>query len=222
MKSVRRPSAVPVYAVAAVWLLYTLVFGLRSIGQALLCAGLSVAVYLIVKTKFPGETVQVEVPQPKPDTGDKALDELIVQGRAAVREIRRLNGRIPDAKVTAALNGIEDATARILARLEQDKSQVRRCREFLDYYLPTTVKLLRQYVQLQEQGRREGNIDEAMDRIEALLDKVQYAFGRQLDSLFESEVVDVTADIAVMEQMLQAGGLAGDSPLTGKGENDNG
>ncbi len=223
MKSVRRPSAVPVYAVAAVWLLYTLVFGLNSAGQALLCAGLSAAVYLIVKTKFPGETVQVEVPQPKPDTGDKALDELIVQGRASAREIRLLNSRIPDAKVTAALNGIEDATAKILSRLEQDKAQARRCREFLDYYLPTTVKLLRQYVQLQAQGRREGNIDMAMDRIEAALDKVRRAFGRQLDSLFESEVVDVTADIAVMEQMLQASGLAGEDPLgTEKGENDNG
>ncbi len=213
MKSVRKPSALPVWSVAAVWLLYTLLHGFSSIGHVALCFALSVCVYLLVKSKFPGETVQVEVEQPKPDTGDKALDELIVQGRKHAASIRRLNGQIPDAKLTAALNDIGDTTGQILSRLEQDKSQMNRCRQFLNYYLPTTVKLLEQYVQLQSQGSRTGNIDAAMDSIEAMLGKIREAFGKLLDSLFESEAVDVTAEIVVMEQMMKAGGLTGEKEI---------
>ena len=213
MKPVYKPSVVPVYAVAAVWLLYTLLFGLHSMGQIVLCAAISVAAYLALKEKFPGRTVQEEEPQPAPDTGDKQLDEWIKQGRAATARIRQLNERIPGEKLTATLTGIAQTSARILARLEEDQSLRGRCRQFLDYYLPTTVKLLEQYVRLQDQGQRSGNIDAAMDRIETMLDKIRDAFSRQLDSLFESEMVDVTAEIAVMEQLLQNSGLTGRQEL---------
>ncbi len=159
------------------------------------------------------DLVQEEEPQPAPDTGDKQLDEWIKQGRAATARIRQLNERIPGEKLTATLTGIAQTSARILARLEEDQSLRGRCRQFLDYYLPTTVKLLEQYVRLQDQGQRSGNIDAAMDRIETMLDKIRDAFSRQLDSLFESEMVDVTAEIAVMEQLLQNSGLTGRQEL---------
>lgn len=213
LKSVYKPSVVPVYAVAAVWLLYTLIFGLHSLGQILLCTAISAAAHMGLKSKFPGQTIEEEEPQSAPDTGDKQLDELIVQGRAAAARIRQLNAQIPDETLTATLNGIQDTSSRILARLEADKSQLARCRQFLNYYLPTTVKLLEQYVRLQDQGQRTGNIDQAMSRIEAMLEKIREAFSRQLDSLFESEMVDVTAEIAVMEQLLQSSGLTGRQEL---------
>ena len=46
-----------------------------------------------------------------------------------------------------------------------------------------------------------------MQQIEDLLDKVIVAFQKQLDSLFERDVVDITADIQVMEQMMATQGL---------------
>lgn len=213
MKSVYKPSVVPVYAVGAVWLVYTALFGLHSFGQIILCAAISAAVYLAVKAKFPGQTVEEEEPQPAPNTGDKQLDEWISKGRTEAARIRQLKGKISNEKLTAVLTTIEQTSGRILSRLEEDKSLLGRCRQFLDYYLPTTVKLLEQYVRLQEQGQRSGNIDMAMDRIETMLEKIQEAFSRQLDSLFEDEMVDVTAEIAVMEQLLQTSGLTGKEEL---------
>lgn len=72
----------------------------------------------------------------------------------------------------------------------------------MNYYLPTTIKLLEQYVVLQNQGMRVGNIDEGMTKIENMLEKVITAFQQQLDSLFENDVVDITAEIRVMEKMM--------------------
>lgn len=213
MKSVRKPSVVPVYAVGITWIVYTLIWGLTSVGKVALCAAVSLAVYLIAKTKFPGKTIQVEVPEKAPDTGDAELDATILQGREAVKQIRKLNAEIPDAKVTNQLNEIETITSKIFQQLEADKTEIKRCRQFLNYYLPTTIKLLEQYVKLQGQGMRAGNISEAMEKIEDMLSKIQIAFRKQLDSLFASDVVDITADIAVMEQMMKAQGLTDEKEL---------
>lgn len=213
MKSVRKPSVVPVYAVGITWIVYTLIWGLTSVGKVALCAAVSLAVYLIAKTKFPGKTIQVEVPEKAPDTGDAELDATILQGREAVKQIRKLNAEIPDAKVTNQLNEIETITSKIFQQLEADKTEIKRCRQFLNYYLPTTIKLLEQYVKLQGQGMRAGNIAEAMEKIEDMLSKIQIAFRKQLDSLFASDVVDITADIAVMEQMMKAQGLTDEKEL---------
>lgn len=211
MKSVRKPSVVPVYAVAAVWLIYTLLVGLHTLSQLLVCAALSVGAYFLTKSAFPGKTVQVEVPEKAPDTGDPALDEVILQGRESIKKIRLLNSKIPDAKISSLLREMEDTTRKIFAQLESDKSQVKQCRQFLNYYLPTTIHLLERYVELQDQGAGTGSVREAMRKIEQTLSTVNSAFRRQLDSLFEKDVVDITAEITVMEQLLKSQGLTGDN-----------
>ena len=211
MKTVRKPSVVPVYAVAAVWLLYTLIFGLHSVLRVVVCAALSVGVYLLLKSAFPGKTVQVEEPEKAPDTGDPELDAVIQQGRDAIRSIRRLNEKIPDAKISSLLQEMENTTKKIFTRLEADKSQLRQCRQFLNYYLPTTIHLLEQYVALQDQGSGTGAVRDAMRKIEDSLSTVNSAFRRLLDSLFEKSVVDITAEITVMEQLLKSQGLTGEN-----------
>ena len=211
MKSVRKPSAAPVYAVAAVWLIYTLLTGLHSLSQVLVCAALSVAAYFLMKAAFPGKTVQVEVPEADPDTGDAELDEIILQGRESIKKIRLLNGKIPDAKISSLLRDLEDTTRKIFHQLEADKAQVKQCRQFLNYYLPTTIHLLERYVELQDQGSGTGSVREAMRKIEETLSTVNSAFRRQLDNLFEKDVVDITAEITVMEQLLKSQGLTGEN-----------
>lgn len=91
--------------------------------------------------------------------------------------------------------------------MKEHPEKLKQIRQFLNYYLPTTIKLMEQYVTLQNQSVKTENITEGMQKIEDLLDKVIVAFQRQLDALFESDVVDITADIRVMEQMMASEGL---------------
>lgn len=53
-----------------------------------------------------------------------------------------------------------------------------------------------------------------MGKIEDMLSTIQTAFRKQLDSLFASDVVDITADITVMEQMLKSQGLTDETELS--------
>lgn len=233
MKTKKKESVVPIYGVGLLWLVRALNGKLSSFGQIISAAALSVAVYLILKIIFPDKLEEVaenaesasaaqdkkptsEEPKPEPakkaepSTGNAELDAVLRQGEQAVEKIRQLNDDIPDFKLSAQIKQIEVLTEKIFAYVKEHPQDIRQIRQFLNYYLPTTIKLLEQYVVLQNQGMRMGNIDEGMKKIEDMLDKVIVAFQRQLDGLFESSVVDITADIQVMQQMMASEGLAGD------------
>lgn len=166
-----------------------------------------------------GQTPQAQQPKPEPvkqpesaeqkpkSTGNPELDAVIRDGRASVAKIQQLNDDIPDYKISAQLRQIELLTASIIDQVERKPDKLKEVRQFIGYYLPTTIKLLEQYVQMQNVGLKGENIETGMQQIEDLLDKVIVAFQKQLDGMFERDVVDITADIQVMEQMMAAQGL---------------
>ncbi len=145
----------------------------------------------------------------KTGTGNPELDGVIRDGRSSVAKIQQLNDEIPDYKLSAQLKQIEILTASIIDQVERKPDKLKEVRQFMNYYLPTTIRLLEQYVQLQNVGMKGENISEAMNKIESMLENVIVAFQKQLDSLFERDVVDITADIQVMEQMMASQGLTG-------------
>ena len=79
----------------------------------------------------------------------------------------------------------------------------------MNYYLPTTLKLLNAYDRMGDAGVAGTNIDGTMGRIETMMDTIVTAFDRQLDALFGDIALDISTDITVMEQMLAREGLGG-------------
>ncbi|MEG1241306.1 MAG: hypothetical protein RSD46_08180, partial [Oscillospiraceae bacterium] len=75
--------------------------------------------------------------------------------------------------------------------------------------LPTTLKILRAYAQLEAQGIEGDNITAAKDRIEGMMDRVVEGFEKQLDRLFQNAALDITSDVEVLEKMLNNDGLSG-------------
>ena len=222
----KKRSALPIYAIGAVWLLYA--GKLNTFRGILSCAVVSAIVYAILRIVLPGKKTdeppkaaapeqpqpkQAEKkpePQPEPEPEEKLPPELqsvIYQGKRAIADIRRLNDEIPDERISAQIDLIERLTAQIFDCVRKNPKKLSQIRQFLNYYLPTTIKLMEQYVTLQNQSLKTENITEGMQKIEDLLDKVIIAFQRQLDALFEADVVDITADIRVMEQMMASEGL---------------
>ena len=222
----KKRSALPIYAIGIVWLLYA--GKLNTFRGILSCAVVSAIVYAILRIVLPGKKTdeppkaaapeqpqpkQAEKkpePQPEPEPEEKLPPELqsvIYEGKRAIADIRRLNDESPDERISAQIDLIERLTAQIFDCVRKNPKKLSQIRQFLNYYLPTTIKLMEQYVTLQNQSLKTENITEGMQKIEDLLDKVIIAFQRQLDALFEADVVDITADIRVMEQMMASEGL---------------
>ena len=214
MDTKKKQSVIPIYAVGLVWLSRAISGHLSSFGGIISTIVLSAVAFGVLKIFFPDKVEQTDgadksAPNVAKPEEKKQLDAILKQGAEAVSKIQSLNDEIPDFKLSAQIKQIEILTEKIFAYVKEHPQDMGQIRQFLNYYLPTTVKLLEQYVMLQNQGMRMGNIDEGMKKIEDMLDKVIVAFQRQLDSLFESSVVDITADIQVMEQMMASEGLTG-------------
>lgn len=214
MAHIVKKSPWPVYAVGLVWLVFGLFLPLYKLIHFLAAAGLSIAAYLVVKKLCPDKTFTVPDPEPEREpatTGSPELDELIRQRDLALSEMHRLNDSIEDPKISAQIDHMEAVTAKIIAHVVEHPRKLPQIRKFLNYYLPTTLKLLNAYDRMDAAGISGANIDGTMGKIETMMDTVATAFDRQLDALFGDEALDISTDITVMENMLAREGLAGES-----------
>ena len=225
-KPKKKKSVLPTYAFSLTWLLCAIVFDwgfLKCLLVAYAVRWLALSLIDNHKKKEKAEKKPAEKAKQKPQekvsqteavkqevqdySGNPELDAVLRVGRESVAKIQQINDEIPDFKLSAKLKQIEILTASIIDQVERKPDKLKEVRQFMNYYLPTTIRLLEQYVQLQNVGLKGENIDSGMQQIEAMLDKVIVAFQKQLDGLFERDVVDITADIQVMEQMMAAHGL---------------
>ena len=147
-------------------------------------------------------------PQPKAEPGANQsqannMDDSILE------KIRAVNDAIPDPVMSAKIDRIGEITGRILDYQRQNPNKAPQLRQFLNYYLPTTLRLLETYANLEAQGVNGENITAAKVRIEGMMDKVVEGFEKQLDQLFQADAMDIAADVEVLEQMLQKDGLGG-------------
>ena len=118
---------------------------------------------------------------------------------------------IADQVISQKIDRIELLTGEIFRYLSKHPEREGELRTFMDYYLPQTLKILETYAQLEAQGVETDNIRKAKDQISDVLDQLTESYERQLDKLFDTDVLDISADIDVMKKMLQNDGLAADA-----------
>jgi hypothetical protein len=126
-------------------------------------------------------------------------------------ELRAINIAITDIAISDKIDRIEILTGKIFRIVEENPLKLPQIRRFMDYYLPTTLKLLHTYATLEKQGGGGENITSSKESINKVLDKLALGFEQQLDQLFKSDVIDISSDISVLENMMTRDGLAGGS-----------
>lgn len=153
-------------------------------------------------------------PEPEEKAPAEAAAQAEDEDEKILREIRQVNDDIPDEVMSAKIDRIEELTGKILAYQKAHPDKSGQLRSFLNYYLPTTLKILRAYAQLDAQGIEGENISAAKARIEGMMDQVVSGFEKQLDKLFQNEAMDVNTDVQVLENMLKKDGLSDDQGMT--------
>ena len=80
----------------------------------------------------------------------------------------------------------------------------------MDYYMPTTWKLLDAYRSFENEPIQSDNILRTKKEIEDTLDTINAAFEKLLDDLFQTTAWDISSDISVLNTMLAQEGLKED------------
>ena len=139
------------------------------------------------------------------------VQEVLEVGNAYIQRIRKCNEDIPGEEISEKISRTEQLIRQIFARVEEYPETVSDIRKLMEYYLPTTVKLLDAYAQLDAQPVQGEHITSSKKEIEDALDTLNLAFEKLLDSLFRDMAWDVSSDISVLETMLAQEGLTNDN-----------
>lgn len=140
---------------------------------------------------------------------DPEVQKVISEGKEYIRKIRQCNQKIPEEKISRKISHMELLIQKIFDRVREDPDSLDDIQKLMEYYLPTTVKLLEAYQQLDSQPIQGENIISSKKEIEQTLDTLNLAFEKLLDSLFEEVAWDLSSDISVLHTMLAQEGLTG-------------
>ena len=197
---------------------YALLFPLYQPMHFALLAAIVLAVFfgvtLLCKGVAPKAAETEKKAEAKPaqekSTGNPQLDKMLKDGRLAIAEMRRLDDNIADPGISADIVRLEQVSQKIFDFVKENPDKLPQIRKFMDYYLPTTLKLLNSYDRAASAGVTGENINSLLSKVEGMMRTIVAAFEKQLDSLFGSENLDISTDITVLETMMAREGLVGD------------
>lgn len=202
-----------IIAFGVVFALYSVLFRPHSIGAYILAFILSGLAGSIIRIMAQGLDLTVKEKQPDSlqnmaaDTGNPDVDALLQRGREMILEIRAENKLIPDESLSGKLNQLEKQCAEIFRAVYDKPAKASQIRKFMEYYLPTTLKMVKGYRVLGERNLSGKEVMAARKRIDEALGVVLNGCQKMLDNLYRDDVLDITTDIDVLEQMLKRDGL---------------
>ncbi len=215
----KKKKVAPVYTFAGVWLAAACFLPLYRLWALLLTLGLAgFSAYLVGKHagKKEREAAQAEAKQQEPvktpapqKSYGPEIDPILQEGNRALGEMGRIYMSVQDVEVRKKINELMRITDKITQDAIHDPDDIPQIKKFMNYYLPTTIKLLNAYDRMSAQGIEGENLDKSMKSINEMLDQAIEAYKKRLDSLFENQALDIETDIEVMNQMLAREGLTG-------------
>lgn len=202
---------VALIAAAAAIVLYSLIFKLFRWQHYLIAAAVALLVGRVAFIMAQGLDTTKEAPaqQPIPKTGDSAVDSLVEKGQETLAQIRRENDLIPDARLSERMAQLDDVADRIFRTVAEKPQKAPQIRRFMDYYLPTTLKMLAGYRKMDERQLSGGEAEKTRAQIQEAMDMVVGAFEKQLNTLYQDDMMDISTDIDVLETLLRQDGLVG-------------
>ena len=223
----RRSGVSSIYSFAITWLILSMFMPMYQIWGLLATLGLcSVVSFMVGKASAQRSAAPQQAPAPQQKQEPKVvktqtsstvkkksygpqIDPIIEEGNKALSEMGRLYMSIKDTEVRQKINEIMRITDKITQDAMADPSDIPQIKKFMNYYLPTTLKLLNAYDRMSSQGIEGENLDRSMKSITEMLDDAIDAYKKMLDSLFANQALDIETDIEVMKTKLAREGLSG-------------
>ena len=171
--------------------------------------GLAFLVGKIVSIMAVGVDTSKKAPPQKPieKTGDVAVDGMIEKGVEMLKAIQTENEKIPGEAISRNIDEIDTTAREIFRTVAEQPAKAPQIRRFMDYYLPTTLKMLAGYSKMDERNVTGAKADAARKQIENATAVVVKALKNQLNNLYQDDILDISTDVEVLETLLKSEGL---------------
>lgn len=140
-------------------------------------------------------------------TDNPELNAMIEEGNKCICQLREMNDVIEGEVISQKLYQLENLLKEIFEQIKVHPEQMDEMHKFMDYYLPTTLKLVKAYEEFDRVSVPGEDILSAKAEIEKTLDTINMAFAELLNKLFRDRVFDAATDAQVLKTMLAREGL---------------
>lgn len=165
--------------------------------------------YLLVQKQAEEREIQEKASREQKEKLPEECRKILEEGNECIRYIRKCNDDIPGEEMSQKLSRLELIITRIFEEVGKNPELAGELRKFMNYYLPTTQKLVDAYRELDQETIISENMAKTKKEIEDTLDTINEAFENLLDSFFEERAMDISSDISVLQTMLAQEGLTG-------------
>lgn len=159
-----------------------------------------VAVILIISLKGSNEEAKK-----KNETNLSPEDAAVLSdARRELTGLRVLNARITEPEVRMASNEICQTIEKILNALKENPDRISSAQMFLQYYLPTQKNILTKYHQIAASGMEHADLKE---KVMNHLADIKTATEKQLSNVYEDDMMDISAEMELMNVSIKEDGL---------------
>ena len=190
-----------IYSFLITWIILSAFFPMYELGGLLAALGIGLGMAYLVG-RMVGRAQTQTSPQPEQQQAAQPKQEPV---RSTSQRVKPAEKKSYGPEVDPI---VEEGNKAIVQDAIQDPSDIPQIKKFMNYYLPTTIKLLNAYDRMSALGVDGENIDKSMKNINEMLDAAILAYKKRLDSLFANQALDIETDIDVMNQMLAREGLS--------------
>ena len=156
------------------------------------------------------ETAAAPQAQPQPEPAPEQREETPLNLETARRFAAVLEQEkqlMQDELARDELDHMQKTANAICDWLEAHPESLPKARRFAEYYIPTTLKLLHTYNDVQ--GQQGANAESIRRDIAGILHTLNQAFDNLYDNLLSDVAMDVSSEIAALQGMLANDGLTG-------------
>ena len=135
------------------------------------------------------------------------LDKILKNARSENKHILDMKNKIDNEEIQKHLVNINASTTKIINAIEKKPNKIKNIDNFFDYYLPITIKIVDRYDDIENQNLSSKESKKILKTTLEMLEAVDDAFQNILNSLYQSDIIDMDAEMKVFSTMLKSDGF---------------
>lgn len=143
-------------------------------------------------------------------TQNTNLYEILKNAKSQTAQIYDISKQLEDRELVANVQDICNTSTKIIDTLSKNPGKLSQVNNFINYYLPVTIKILQRYDEIENQRLNSEESQKFMKSVRDMIAKIKEAFHEQLNNMYQAEIIDTDAELKVFEEMLKSDGFLGD------------
>ena len=143
-------------------------------------------------------------------TKNTNLYEILKNAKSQTTQIFDISKQLEDRELIANVQDICNTSNKIIDTLSKNPGKLSQVNNFINYYLPVTIKILQRYEEIENQKLNSEESQKFMKSVRDMIAKIKEAFHEQLNNMYQAEIIDTDAELKVFEEMLKSDGFLGD------------